>query len=156
MALPAAWESSAGTCAKTQMVFVLTLVCVCLARLCICLRLVASGASARVAGVQPLCKLTLAGTSLLNRKLFHLLIGNCFTSCHLLIEITVERAPKFVSIGYFCGHLVTSVLLIELYPMVPFVPLVLITQSVYIGTASAWTPATRAEAIHACLSCCQP
>ena len=62
--------------------------------------------------------------------MFHLLIGKCFISCHLLIEITVERAPKFVSIGYFCGHLVTSVLLIELYPMVPFVPLVLITQSV--------------------------
>ena len=78
--------------------------------------------------------------------MFHLLIGNCFISCHLLIEITVERAPKFVSIGYFCGHLVTSVLLIELYPMVPFVLLVLITQSVYIGTASAWTPATLAEA----------
>ena len=77
--------------------------------------------------------------------MFHLLIGNCFTSCHLLIEITVERAPKFVSIGYFCGHLVTSVLLIELYPMVPFVPLVIIAQSVYIGTASAWTPATVAE-----------
>ena len=29
-------------------------------------------------------------------------------------------APKFVSIGYFCGHLVTCILLIELEPMVPF------------------------------------
>ena len=34
---------------------------------------------------------------------------------------TFGRAPKFVSIGYFCGHLVTSVLLIELCPMVPFI-----------------------------------
>ena len=59
---------------------------------------------------------------------------------------TFGRSPKFVSIGYFCGHLVTSVLLIELYPMVPFVPLVLIAQSVYIRTASAWKPATVAEA----------
>ena len=78
--------------------------------------------------------------------MFHLLIGNCFITYHLLIEITVGRTPKFVSIGYFCGHLVTSVLLIELYPMVSFVPLVPIAQSVYIGTASAWTPATVAEA----------
>ena len=38
----------------------------------------------------------------------------------LLGGSTVGRAPKFVSIGYFCGHLVTSVLLIELCPMVPF------------------------------------
>ena len=65
------------------------------------------------------------GTELQNRlrnyrKLFHLLIGNCFITCHSLIETTVRRAPKFVSIGYFCGHLVTSVLLIELYPMIPF------------------------------------
>ena len=49
------------------------------------------------------------------------------------------------------NHLVTTGLLIELYPMVPFVPLVLITQSVYIGTASAWTPATRAEANLLCV-----
>ena len=31
--------------------------------------------------------------------------------------------------------------------MVPFVPLVLIAQSLYTWTASAWTPATVAEAI---------
>ena len=54
------------------------------------------------------------------RKLFHLLIGNCFITCRLLIEITVGRAPKFVSIGYFCGHLVTIALLIEIFHMVPF------------------------------------
>ena len=58
------------------------------------------------------------------RKLFHLLIGNCFITCHLLIEITVGHAPKFISIGYFCGHLVTIALLIELYPVVPFPSLV--------------------------------
>ena len=58
------------------------------------------------------------------RKLFHLLIGNCFITCRLLIEITVGRAPKFVSIGYFCGHLVTIALLIELYPVLPFPSLV--------------------------------
>ena len=80
------------------------------------------------------------------RKLFHLIIGNCFITCHLLIETTVERAPKFESSGDFLNHLVTTGLLIELYPMVPFVPLVLIAQSVYIRTASAWTPATVAEA----------
>ena len=45
-------------------------------------------------------------------------------TCRLLIEITVGRAPKFVSIGYFCGHLVTIALLIELYPVVPFPSLV--------------------------------
>ena len=35
------------------------------------------------------------------RKLFHLLIGNCLITCRLLIEITVGRAPKFVSTKYF-------------------------------------------------------
>ena len=30
------------------------------------------------------------------RKLFHLLIGNCFITCRLLIETAVGRAPKFV------------------------------------------------------------
>ena len=37
-------------------------------------------------------------------------------------------------------------LLIELYPLVPFVLEVLIAQSVYIWTSSAWTPVTGAEA----------
>ena len=64
--------------------------------------------------------LRFGGNDFTYRKLFHLLIGNCFITCHLLIETTIGRVPKFVSIGYFCGHLVTSVLLIELYPMVPF------------------------------------
>ena len=38
-------------------------------------------------------------------------------------------------------------LLIELYPLVPFVLEVLIAQSVYIWTSSAWTPVTGAEAV---------
>ena len=64
--------------------------------------------------------LRFGGNDFTYRKLFHLLIGNCFITCHLLIETTIGRVPKFVSIGYFCGHLVTLDLLIELYPMVPF------------------------------------
>ena len=64
--------------------------------------------------------LRFGGNDFTYRKLFHLLIGNCFITCHLLIETTVGCVPKFVSIGYFCGHLVTFDLLIELYPMVPF------------------------------------
>ena len=54
------------------------------------------------------------------RKLFHLLIGNCFITCRLLIEITFGRASKFESSGDFLNHLVTIALLIELYPVVPF------------------------------------
>ena len=64
--------------------------------------------------------LRFGGNNFTYRKLFHSLKGNCFITCHLLIETTVGCVPKFVSIGYFCGHLVTSVLLIELYPMIPF------------------------------------
>ena len=45
-------------------------------------------------------------------------IRNCFITCHLLIETTVGRVPKFISIDYFGGHLVTIALLTELYPMV--------------------------------------
>ena len=46
----------------------------------------------------------------------------------------------------FAGKLFPFDLLIELYPLVPFVPVVLNAQSVYSATTSAWTPATRAEA----------
>ena len=46
----------------------------------------------------------------------------------------------------FAGKLWPFDLLIELYPLVPFVLEVLIAQSVYIWTSSAWTPATGAEA----------
>ena len=35
-------------------------------------------------------------------------------TCPLLIEKTVGLVPKFASIGYFCDHLVTSALLMEL------------------------------------------
>ena len=62
--------------------------------------------------------------SLTYRILFH-------KSCHLLIEITIGHAPKFVSTDYFCGNLVTIVLLIELYHMVPFVLIVSHMVSVY-------------------------
>ena len=81
-----------------------------------------------------MCKLIFGRNAFTYRKLFHLLIGNCFITCRLLIEITFGRAPKFVSIGYFCGHLVTIALLIELYPMVPFPPIVLEGQSDYTRT----------------------
>ncbi len=46
----------------------------------------------------------------------------------------------------FPGKLLAFDLLIELYPLVPFVLEVLIAQSVYIWTSSAWTPVTGAEA----------
>ena len=59
------------------------------------------------------CKRALAGMTLL--------IGNCFITYRLLIDNTFGRAPEFVSTGYFCANLVTTVLLIELYPMVPLV-----------------------------------
>ena len=68
--------------------------------------------------------LSFGGNDFTYRKLFHLLIGNCFVSSRLLIEITVRCAPKFESSGYFCDHLVTSALLIELSPMVPFASVV--------------------------------
>ena len=64
--------------------------------------------------------LRFGGNDFTYRKMFHLLIGNCFTTCHLLIETTVGRAPKFESSGDFLNHLVTNDLLIELSPMVPF------------------------------------
>ena len=47
----------------------------------------------------------------------------------------------------FAGKLFPFDLLIELYPLVPFVLEVLIAQSVYIWTSSAWTPVTGAEAV---------
>ena len=75
--------------------------------------------------------LRFGGNGLTYRKLFQSIIGNCFITCHLLIETTVGRAPKFVSIGYFCGHLVTIALLIEIYHMVPFVLIVSHMVSVY-------------------------
>ena len=46
----------------------------------------------------------------------------------------------------FAGKLWPFDLLIELYPLVPFVLEVLIAQSVYIWTSSAWMPVTGAEA----------
>ena len=42
----------------------------------------------------------------------------------------------------FRGKLLAFDLLIELYPLVPFVPVVLNAQSAYSATTSAWTPAT--------------
>ena len=84
----------------------------------------------------------IGGNDFTHRKLFHLHIGNCFISCRLLIEITFGRAPEFVSIGYFCGHLVTIALLIEIFHMVPFPPIVLNEVSVYIGHASGHAPLT--------------
>ena len=79
--------------------------------------------------------------------MFHLLIGNCFITRRLLIETTVGRAPKFVSIQSYASILNPFALLIELYPLVPFAPSgsVLVAHSVYIGTASAWTPMTVAD-----------
>ena len=47
------------------------------------------------------------------------------------MSFTYRHAPKFVSIGYFCGHLVTIALLIEIYHMVPFVLIVSHMVSVY-------------------------
>ena len=64
--------------------------------------------------------LRFGGNDFTYRNLFHLFIGNCFITCHLLIETAVGCVSKFVSIGYFCDHLVTSALLIELSSMVPF------------------------------------
>ena len=62
-------------------------------------------------------------------KLFHLLIGNCFISCQLLMGNTSGRTPKFESIGYFSRDLVTIALLIEIFHMVPFVPVVHLVHS---------------------------
>ena len=64
--------------------------------------------------------LRFGGNDFTYRKLFHLLIVNCFITCHLLIETTVRRVPKFVSTKYFRSDPGTIALLIELYPMVPF------------------------------------
>ena len=44
------------------------------------------------------------------RKLFHLLIGNCFITSGLLIEITVRRVPKF-TISVLGGDLVILMIL---------------------------------------------
>ena len=85
------------------------------------------------------------GNDFTYRKLFHLLIRNCFITCHLLIEATVGRAPKFVSIGYFCDHLVTNGLLIELYPMVPFPSIVLEGVSDYTRTPPQPHPCRRLD-----------
>ena len=76
--------------------------------------------SSRWQGWGPEVETGFGGNDFTYRKLFHLLIGNCFITCHLLMETTVGRAPKFESSGDFLNHLVTTGLLIELYPMVPF------------------------------------
>lgn len=59
---------------------------------------------------------------------------------------TSGRTPKFESIGYFCGDLVTIALLIEIFHMVPFPPIVLNEVSVYIGHASGHAPLTAHRA----------
>ena len=91
------------------------------------------------------CKRTLAGTTFTYRKLFHLLIGNCFITCHLLIETTVRCAPKFVSTKYFRSDPGTFDLLIELYPMVPFPPIVLEGVSDYTRTPPRPHPCQRLD-----------
>ena len=53
---------------------------------------------------------------------------------------------KVCYLVYFTGKLYTFDLLIELYPLVPFVPVVLNAHPAYSATMSAWTPATVAEA----------
>ena len=76
------------------------------------------------------------------RKLCHLHIRNRFISCQLLMGNTSGRTPKFESIGYFSRDLVTIALLIEIFHMVPFPPIVLNEVSVYIGHASGHAPLT--------------
>ena len=65
------------------------------------LRLVGAGA-----GVQT----GFGGNVVTYRKLFHLLIGNCFITSGLLIEITVRRVPKF-TISVLGGDLVILMIL---------------------------------------------
>ena len=60
---------------------------------------------------------------------------------------TSKSTPKFESIGYFCGGLVTIALLIEIFHMVPFLPIILNEVSVYIGHASGHAPLTVHRAV---------
>ena len=62
-------------------------------------------------------------------KLFHLLIGNCFRTSHLLIENNFGRSPKFIFRGYFFSNLGTIDVLIVLSLMVPFDSIVPFVQS---------------------------
>ena len=39
--------------------------------------------------------LRFGGNDFTYKKLFHLLIENCFITCHLLMETTIGRVPKF-------------------------------------------------------------